>query len=330
MSAVDLDRVTLIRGQRTVLGDVTLALAQGEFVGMLGPNGAGKTTLMRALLGLLPAARGAIRVLGRPPGRGNPSVGYMPQQRSAAAGLRLSGRDFVAGVVRGHRWGLPLLGRQGGRDVDRVLDLVAARDLAARPLSELSGGERQRLLLAQALIGQPRLLLLDEPLMSLDPHRQQGVVDLVRAVQQQLGLTVLFSAHELNPLLGRLDRVLYLGGGRAALGTVDEVITGPVLSRLYGSDIDVVRVRGRIFVMSGGHVLERDEHRPDEHRPDEHRPDEHRPDEHRPDEHRPDEHRPDEHRPDEHRPDEHRPDEHRPDEHRPDEHRHDKHWQEHV
>ena len=181
------------------------------------------------------------------------------------ANLRLSGWDFVAGAVDGHRLGLPVLGRAGRAEVDRVLDLVGARDLARRPLAQTSGGERQRLLLAQTLIGRPRLLLLDEPLISLDPHHQRSVVELAKALQAELGIAVLFSAHELNPLLGALDRVLYLGGGQAALGTVDEVITGPVLSRLYGSEIDVVRLRGRIFVMSGSHDMEHDEHRHDEH-----------------------------------------------------------------
>src|SRR6202030_4133344 len=129
-------------------------------------------------------------------------------------------------------------------EVDRALDLVGASDLARRPLAETSGGERQRLLLAQALVGHPRLLLLDEPLISLDPHYQGDVVALAKSLQGELGITILFSAHELNPLLGALDRVLYLGRGQAALGTVDEVITRTVLSRLYGSEIDVVRVKG--------------------------------------------------------------------------------------
>ena len=186
----------------------------------------------------------------------------MPQVRGMPA-APLSGRDFVAGVVKGHRLGLPILGRSGQAEVDRVLDLVGARDLARRTLGSLSGGERQRLLLAQALVGRPRLLLLDEPLISLDPHRQQEVVALTRSVQQELGVTVLFTAHELNPLLGAIDRVLYLGRGQAALGTVDAVITGPVLSRLYGAPIDVLRIAGRIFVMSGGHDMEHDEHRHD-------------------------------------------------------------------
>ncbi len=216
--------------------------------------------MFRALLGLLRPVRGSIRVLGAAVAFGNPVVGYMPQVRSAA-GMHLRGWDFVAGAVAGHRWGLPLLGRADRREVERVLALVGATELARRPLREISGGERQRLLLAQALLGRPRLLLLDEPLMSLDPHHQHGVVELVRDVQRRLGIAVLFSAHELNPLLGALDRVLYLGGGQAALGTVDEVITGPVLSGLYGAPIDVVRLGARIFVMSGGQEMERDHHR---------------------------------------------------------------------
>lgn len=252
MSAVTFQGVRLVLGQRVVLDDVSLDIRPSEFVGVLGPNGAGKTSLMRAVLGLIQPSAGSIRVLGQPVSRGNPAVGYMPQVRAAIESLRLSGWDFVAGVVSGHRLGLPILTKAGRNDVDRALDLVGARGLARRPLTDLSGGERQRLLLAQALVGHPRLLLLDEPLISLDPRHQHTVVALARSLQVELGITVLFSAHELNPLLGSLDRVLYLGGGQAALGTVDEVITGPVLSRLYGSEMEVVRLDGRIFVMSGG------------------------------------------------------------------------------
>jgi zinc/manganese transport system ATP-binding protein len=264
---LELDRVTLELGDRTILRDTSLTIRQGEFIGVLGPNGAGKTTLMRSVLGLVPAASGTVRVLGEPVVRGNPSIGYMPQTRSALAGRRVRGRDFVAMAADGHRWGLPHADAKARADVERVLELVGGTALAARPLSELSGGERQRLLLAQSLLGSPRLQLLDEPLISLDPHHQKTVVELVKRVQQELGIAVLFSAHELNPLLHALDRVLYLGNGVAALGTVDEVITKPVLSRLYGSTIDVMRVNGRIFVMSGDFDVEKHDH---EHEDDDH------------------------------------------------------------
>jgi zinc/manganese transport system ATP-binding protein len=265
VTSIELTGVTLAFGARTILANVDLAIRDNEFVGVLGPNGSGKTTLMRAILGLLPPRAGTIRVLGKPVARGNPAVGYMPQTRGALDHLRLTGWDFVASGAKGHRWGLPLLDHTARREVAWALERVAATDLARRPLAETSGGERQRLLLAQALLGRPRLLLLDEPLISLDPHHQSAVVELTRTLQQDLGIAVLFSAHELNPLLGALDRVLYLGRGHAALGTVDEVITSPVLSRLYGSDIEVVRVNGRIFVMSGGHDVERDAHQHDHH-----------------------------------------------------------------
>lgn len=261
MDAVAFRDVSLRLAGRTILGAMTFSIASREFVGVLGSNGAGKTTLLRAVLGLVKPSEGEVTVLGRPATRGNANIGYMPQLRGAVANLRLSGRDFVGGTLNGHRLGLPVRGKASRSEVDRVLALVDANELARRAVGELSGGERQRLLLAQALIGNPRLLLLDEPLISLDPRHQAEVVDMVKGIQSELGIAVLFSAHEINPLLGVLDRVLYLGGGYAAIGAVDEVITSPILSRLYGAEIDVVHVNGRIFVMSGRHDVQRDAHR---------------------------------------------------------------------
>jgi zinc/manganese transport system ATP-binding protein len=260
LTAIAFDRATLAVGGRTILKEVTLAVEEGEFIGLLGPNGAGKTTLIRAVLGLLPLSSGTIEIFGRPATRGNPAIGYLPQTRTAAASLRLRARDLLAASIGGHRWGVPLAGRAAEAEIDRSLGLVGARNLAARPLSELSGGERQRLLIAQALIGHPKILLLDEPLANLDPHQQHVVVDLVRDLSRELGLTVLFSAHELNQVVGAVDRILYLGHGEAAIGPVDAVIQPAILSRLYGAPIEVVRANGHIFVMSGGAVVERDQH----------------------------------------------------------------------
>jgi zinc/manganese transport system ATP-binding protein len=270
VTAIEFDHVSLELGGRRVLSEVSLAIEEGELIGVLGPNGSGKTTLMRAVLGLVRPRAGAIRVLGRPVGGGNAAVGYMPQHRGMAAGLGLRGRDFVACAAGGQRWGLPILSAAERREVQWALETVGVAELADRPLAQLSGGERQRLLLAQVLLGRPRLLLLDEPLLNLDPHHQRAVVELVRRLNRDLGVTVLLSAHELNPLLGALDRVLYLGRGQAALGTVDEVITGPILSHLYGSPIEVIRFGGRIFVMSDGHNVEHHEHLHDEHEHDGH------------------------------------------------------------
>jgi zinc/manganese transport system ATP-binding protein len=242
------------------MSDISIAIEAGEFVGVLGPNGAGKTTLMHMILGLLKPSAGHVRVFGQPPRRGNPAIGYLPQQRSIRTGARMRGRDFIACSMRGERWGLPILSSADRHMIDKTLAASGARNLADRQMYEMSGGERQRLLLAQALLGSPQLLLLDEPLISLDSHHQENVIDFIRRFSRERGIAVMFSAHELNQLLGVLDRVLYLGGGHAALGTVEEVVTAPVLSRLYGTDIDVIRTDGHIFVVSRGRNIERVDH----------------------------------------------------------------------
>src|SRR5450830_2046093 len=215
---------------------------------------------MRAILGLLPPSAGTLRVFGRAPQRGDRGIGYLPQVRTVLPDLRVRGLDFIASSLHGERWGLPSLSRHDRGMIEETLDAVGARDLAKRPLSDMSGGERQRLLLAQSLIGSPKLLLLDEPLISLDARHQEVAIDVVRKVCRERGITVLFSAHELNQLLGTLDRVLYLGNRQAVLGHVDDVVTAPALSRLYGTDINVVRAGGHIFVMSRGLDVERTDH----------------------------------------------------------------------
>ena len=256
MDAVRFDDVSLALAGRLVLRGVDLAIGAGEFIGVLGANGAGKTTLFRAILGLIAPVAGRITVLGGPPRQGQSGIGYLPQTRTTPGAAALCGRDLLLSALDGHRWGWPRANRARLTEVERVLALTGAEALADRRFDSISGGERQRLMLAQALLGAPRLLLLDEPLASLDPRRQTEVVALVREVQRRTGLPVLFSAHDLNPLLGSLDRVLYLGGGGAAIGTADEVVTGPVLSRLYGTPVDVVRLDGRVFVIAGTERLD--------------------------------------------------------------------------
>jgi len=247
---ITLDGVTLRLGGREIISQVSLRIEAGEFIGVLGPNGAGKTTLLRALLGVVRPSAGRILINGEIARPGNRLIGYMPQTRAIPPGLKLSGRAFIeagAGDYAG-AWGFD---KEAGAMIDAALDLVDARELAARSLRDLSGGERQRLLLAQAMVGNPRLLLLDEPLISLDPTRQAQVIALVKSVQIKAGVTVLFCAHEVNPLLGAIDRVLYLGQRQAALGNVDEVISSANLTRLYGAPIEVVRAQNHVFVIGG-------------------------------------------------------------------------------
>jgi zinc/manganese transport system ATP-binding protein len=265
MNVIRFDHVTLAHGKRKILSDVSFSVPDGAFVGLLGGNGAGKTTLLRAVLGLMKPQAGRIAVLGREPGRGDPMIGYLPQMRRLDPHPGLTGYDLVLGAAGGHRWGWPVASAAEREAAWAALDLAGAADLARRPIARLSGGERQRILIAQALIGQPKLLLLDEPLISLDAGHQRAMVDLVRNVSRRLGIAVLFCSHEINPLLDAVDSVLYLGSGQAAMGSVDEVITAPVLSRLYNAPINVLRAKGRIFVMADGIEMESGAHIHDGH-----------------------------------------------------------------
>jgi len=265
MSVIDFDRVSLTVGERIVLSEASFSIAQGEFIGVLGPNGAGKTTLMRSVLGLLQPTSGQISVFGERPERGDSRIGYLPQVRTVVPDLRVRGMDFIATSLNGERWGLPCLRLADRKRIDETLADIGARHLAERPLNEMSGGERQRLLLAQALLGKPQLLVLDEPLISLDARHQEVAIDVVRKICRKLKITVLFSAHELNQLMGSIDRVLYLGNQQAVLGRTEDVVTGPVLSKLYGADIQVIRAEGHVFVMSRGRDVERVDHLHNDH-----------------------------------------------------------------
>ena len=263
MSAVTFDNVSVTLAHRPILSGVSFAIEPGEFVGVLGPNGAGKTTLMRAILGLLPISSGRIDVFGKSPRRGDPAIGYVPQFRRTAGQLGITGSELLLSAHHGDRWGPPLPSGEERREIAEALARVGATDLANRVVSELSGGERQRLFVAQALVGSPSLLLLDEPLMSLDPARQRSMVELVRTVSRELNVAVLFSAHEINPLLGAVDRVLYLGNRHAAIGSVDEVINDHILSTLYRTPVRVIRAEGRIFVTAEDGAFDGHDHHHD-------------------------------------------------------------------
>ncbi|MEE1622199.1 metal ABC transporter ATP-binding protein [Zafaria sp. J156] len=247
--AVRLRGAGLTFGRRTLWEGLDLDIAPGEFLAVLGPNGSGKTTLLRVLLGLQELSEGTVEVSGRPATRGSRLIGTIPQQKNFADDTPLRARDLVALGLDGHRWGVRLGGRRAmQRRVDELLELVGATGYADHPVGQLSGGEQQRLRAAQALADDPRLLLCDEPLLSLDLHHQQAVSSLIHRQACEQGSAVVFVTHEINPVLDYVDRVLYLAGGRFHVGTPREVMTSEVLSALYGSPIDVFHANGRIIV----------------------------------------------------------------------------------
>jgi zinc/manganese transport system ATP-binding protein len=254
--AVEVDAVTVRLGGRTVLRDLSFSIRPGEFVGCIGPNGAGKSTLLRLLLGLVRPASGSVRLFGRPLHRGNRHVGYVPQHQHFYESMPLRARDMVALGIDGVRYG-PLVPTAAKAEwVERALRDVRALSYADAPVARLSGGEQQRLMLAQALVSEPDLLLLDEPLANLDLRSRREVVDLVCDVCHRRKISVLFVAHDVNPLLTVMDRVLYLAEGRGVIGEPDEVVRGDVLTRLFGFPVHVVRAEGHVLVTSadeGGH-----------------------------------------------------------------------------
>jgi zinc/manganese transport system ATP-binding protein len=256
--AVRLSDASVSLGGRTIWSDVTLEIGAGEFVALLGENGSGKSTMLKVLLGSLRLGSGSVSVLGRAPGEAGATIGYLPQRPSFGAGLSLRGRDLVRLGLDGDRWGLPvpLLPGSAARrrsvreQVDAAIEMVGAGAYADRPIGQCSGGEQQRLLIAQALVRRPGLLLLDEPLDSLDLPNQAAVAALVDRIRNEAGVAVLLVAHDVNPLLGYLDRVVYLAGGRALSGSVGEVINSETLSALYGLPVEVLEASdGRLVVI---------------------------------------------------------------------------------
>ena len=253
MSAVELRNAEARIGGRTIWRDVSVTVELGQFIAVLGPNGAGKSTLVRAILGLQPLAAGTGSVLGAHPGDANDRIGYLPQRRSFGESTRIRGIDVVRLGLDGARWGVPLPGRRSraaGARVDQVVALVGATAYAERPIGELSGGEQQRLLIAQALVRRPQLLLLDEPLDSLDLPNQVGVAALVRDICREEDVAVLLVAHDVTPIIGYLDGVIYFAAGTAVEGAPEDVVATETLTELYGVPIEVLRAAdGRLVVV---------------------------------------------------------------------------------
>jgi zinc/manganese transport system ATP-binding protein len=258
--AVALRQAGVRLGGHFIWRGVDLTVEVGQFLAILGPNGAGKSTLLKSLLGIVPLAEGTAEVFGKPVHRGSDEVGYLPQRRRFDADLRIRALDLVRLGLDGAHWGLPVpawvpssKAHRNAARVEEVIRLVGAESYAKRPIGELSGGEQQRVLIAQALVAGARMLALDEPLDSLDLNNQQAISALIRDICQQQHVTVLLVAHDVNPLLPFLDRVVYVANGNVLSGEPDEVIRTETLTRLYGAPVEVLKTSDGRLVVVGQH-----------------------------------------------------------------------------
>jgi zinc/manganese transport system ATP-binding protein len=251
LPALSFEDVSVVRGGKLIWSEGTFDVPAGGIVAVIGSSGSGKTTLLHAVLGMIPVASGRLHVLGKSPGAATGSIGYVPQNYAAAAGNAIRACDAVLLGLTGNRWGFGRATAAQRARIDEILHAVDATDFAHQRLSQLSGGQRQRIAIAEALVGRPQLLILDEPLTALDVRNQRDIVTLLGRIRDEFGVTILVVAHDLNPLLGILDGAIYLLDGHAHFDTMDEVVDEDLLSHLYGTSIQVVHTpQGDLYMRS--------------------------------------------------------------------------------
>jgi ABC-type Mn2+/Zn2+ transport system ATPase subunit len=253
-SLISFDNATLGYGRRAVLTNLTFDIPAGDFLGLVGPNGAGKTTILRAILGSLEAMDGTVTIA--------PDLrfGYVPQRDSVDYNYPLKVVDVVL-MGRYDRIGLGRRPTKQDRDLAyEALDHVGIRDLAERQLNALSGGQKQRTLIARALVGQPTVLILDEPTNGMDLVSTTQILGLIRSLHERDNLTVLMVSHALNEVANYVERIALVVERGFRIGTVAEIMTEETLTHMYGIPVDVDEMHGHRIVVARRTVPEASGH----------------------------------------------------------------------
>ncbi len=251
-TAVEFTGVTVVFQQTVALQDVSFRLERGEFLGVIGPNGSGKTTLLKTVLGLIKPIQGKVTVLGasgRRIKKVRTRIGYVPQRRPIDVKFPVQVLDAV---LMGSYGRLGLLRRPGKEEKAKareVLKAVGLAEMAFHTAGHLSGGQQQRLFLARALVGEPEVLLLDEPTAGVDVATRGQIVELVHHIHRERRLTTIYVTHDVNEVLPCLNRVMFLNRTVEALGSCADVLNADVLARLYGTPVAVVESQGRKFLL---------------------------------------------------------------------------------
>ncbi|MCH5642332.1 MULTISPECIES: metal ABC transporter ATP-binding protein [unclassified Gordonia (in: high G+C Gram-positive bacteria)] len=249
-TALAFSDVSAVRGGRVIWSQATFEIPAGGIYAVIGTNGSGKTTLLQMILGLIPS-EGSLRVFGEAPGAERDRIGYVPQHYAEISGGAIRARDAVLLGLTGRRWAFSPTSASDRRRVDDALRAVNAESFADSRLASLSGGQRQRVAIAEALVSQPDMVILDEPLASLDLRSQHEIVSLLTKIQQEMSVTILVVAHDLNPFLPVLSGAIYLLDGHAHYAATDDVIDEDLLTHLYGTRVQVLRTpQGDLYTRS--------------------------------------------------------------------------------
>jgi zinc/manganese transport system ATP-binding protein len=258
MSGIEIRNLTYRINDHLILDNISLDIEEGEFVAILGPNGAGKSTLLQLIMGMIEPTSGSIRVFGAKPQTKNNMIGYAPQTRGFDEDLPIIAKDYVMLGLEGEKFGIAINPKDGKSNTERVMEVLSeidATNLATKKIGRLSGGEQQRISIAQALVSEPKMLLLDEPLANLDLSFQKDVVARLSENHIKHKHTILLVAHDINPLLSSINRVIYLANSHATIGKPSDVITEETLSALYGTRVKVFTIDNEVFVAASDGIV---------------------------------------------------------------------------